>query len=121
MNVAIIGAGLIGRKRALALPKNVKLAIVCNRNKIKGEQFAKDFNCKYEPDWKKVVINPEIQVIMICTTNNWLAPIAIASIQVGKHVLIEKPGAISLIEFKTVIEAHKENPVVVMFGYDYRY
>ena len=56
MNIAIIGAGLIGKKRALALPKGMNLKIICDLDSKIGEQFAEEFNCQYEKDWKKVKI-----------------------------------------------------------------
>lgn len=121
MNIAIIGAGLIGKKRASALPKNVNLSIVCDVDKIKGYKFAKDFNCAYEPNWKKVVNNPKIQALIISTTNNWLSPIATAAILKGKHVLIEKPGAKDLIGLKKILQTYKKNPAVVTIGYNHRY
>lgn len=121
INVAIIGAGLIGRKRAMALPKGTSLTVICDVNSKRGKQFSEDFNCLYEQDWKKVVSDPRIQAIIISTTNNWLSPIAVAAIDNGKHVLIEKPGATSISELKKLTTAHKKNPVVVMIGYNHRY
>ena len=121
VNIAIIGAGLIGRRRASALPKNANLAIVCDVDKARGEQFAEDFGCLYETDWKKVIANSRIQAIIISTTNNWLATIAAEAIDRDKHVLIEKPGATSMAELRTIIAAHKKNPVVAMIGYNHRY
>jgi predicted dehydrogenase len=121
MKIAIIGAGLIGRKRALALPKNVILSTICDVDEQRGKQFAKDFHCQYESDWKKVINNPHIDAIIISTTNNWLAPIAAAAINQKKHILMEKPGATSVLDFQQIILAQKKNPVVVMFGYNHRY
>ncbi len=121
VNVAIIGAGLIGRKRALSLPKDANLSTICDVDKKRGDQFAKDFNCLYECDWKKVVSDPQIKAVIISTTNNWLATIAVSAVTNGKNVLMEKPGATSITELKTVMVAHKKNPVVVMIGYNHRY
>lgn len=121
MAVAIIGAGFIGKKRALALPKGVKLSLVCDTDSKRGMQFAKEFGCQYEPDWKKVVADSAVNSIIISTTNNWLAPIAKEAILKGKHTLIEKPGAKNLGELNSVCRAYKKNPVVVMFGYNHRY
>ncbi len=121
INVAIIGAGLIGRKRALALPKNVNISVICDVDEKRGKEFAKDFNCRYEPDWKRIVAGSEIQAVIISTTNNWLAPITAGAVRTGKHVLAEKPGAISASELKTVLAAHEKKPAVVMYGYNHRY
>lgn len=121
MNVAIIGAGLIGRKRVSALPHDVKLITICDVEKEKGVGFAEEFNCLYEPDWRKVVANKSVDVLIVSVTNNWLTTIAQEAILSGKHVLVEKPGARSLVEIHKIRKAFKKKPVVVMFGYNHRF
>lgn len=121
MKVAIIGAGLIGRKRAMSLPTGVKLEIICNRSSQKGQQLAGEFNCRYESDWKKVISDLSIDAIFIATSHDSLTQITIEAIKKNKHVFVEKPGARNFKEFEKIIKAYKKNPVVVMFGYNHRY
>lgn len=121
MNIAIIGAGLIGRKRALSLPKGVSLTFVCDTNKDKVEKFAQEFGCQSETDWKKIVNDPNVNALIISTPNKYLSSIAVAAIFRGKHVLIEKPGARNIEELGKIAKAYKQNKVVVMFGYNHRY
>ena len=120
MNVAIIGAGLIGEKRALALPNNY-LKVVCDINGQKATSFAKKFSCKAETDWKKIIDDKSIDAIIISTTNDYLAKIADAAIKKGKHILVEKPGGLNLKELKSTYEIYKKNPVVILYGYNHRY
>lgn len=121
MNIAIIGAGLIGRKRAQSLPAGVNLSIICDIDKKRVEKFTREFSCKAESDWKKVVKNQRIQAIIISTTNKWLSIIAEAAILEGKHVLIEKPGAKNLKELRKIAKAHQKRKVVLTFGFNHRY
>lgn len=121
MNIAIIGAGLIGRKRAMSLPKGVHLTIVCDTDKERAKKFADEFNCKIETDWKKVVNDPSIRALIISTPNKYLSIVAKSAIKAGKHVLIEKPGARNSKEMDEIIKAHQKNKVVVMFGFNHRY
>lgn len=121
MNVAIIGAGLIGKKRALALPKNVNLKTICDINKQRGKAFAKDFNCNFEKDWQAVVKDKNIQAVFICVTNNNLSKIATAAIKNKKHILVEKPGGVNTKHLLETYHAYKKNRVVVMYGYNHRY
>ncbi len=121
MNIAIIGAGLIGRKRALALPKNIHLKTICDINKSLGEKFAKEFRCDFEREWQKVIDDQDIQTVFVCTTNNYLAIITQQAIKQGKNVLVEKPGGRNLKELQKTYQIHKTNPVVVMYGYNHRY
>ena len=121
MKVAIIGAGLIGRKRAAALPKNVQIKTICDLNENLGKKLAEEMGASYEKNYKNIINDKEIEAIIIATTNNALAPIGIEAIKNGKHILLEKPGARTPQEFKKIIMAHKENPVVVRIGYNHRY
>ena len=121
MNIAIIGAGLIGRKRALSLPKGVHLTIVCDIDKKRAEVFASEFGCQIETDWKKVVNNSDIKALIIATPNKYLSGIAALAILHGKHVLIEKPGAKDIKSLEEINKAYKKKKVVVMFGYNHRY
>lgn len=121
MNIAIIGAGLMGRKRAQALPKDVNLTTVCDIDDQKGKIFARQFNCSFEKDWQKVVKNKDINAIFVCVTNNNLSKIANLAIKNGKHVLIEKPGGINVKQILDTYKAYKKNPVVVMYGYNHRF
>lgn len=120
MNIAIIGTGLIGRKRANTLPKGVNLSTICDIDEKRAAEFAKDFNCEIETNWRKVVRNPKIEALIVSTINKFLSSIAIEAIKQGKHVLVEKPGARNLKELKKVAKAYKKK-TVVMFGFNHRY
>jgi predicted dehydrogenase len=120
MNIAIIGAGLIGKKRAEALPKKVKLSFVCDVSQERAEALATEFKCESATDWKEVVARPDIDAVFIATTHNWLAPIAIGAIKNGKHVFMEKPGGHNAKDLKDIIKAQKKSPVVAMLGYNHR-
>ena len=121
MNIAIIGAGSIGNKRVESLPPKINLGVVCDLNYDKAQKLASKYNALAQKDWKRVVSDPKVSAIFICTTHNNLAKIAVKAITQGKHVLIEKPGGISEREIKQIQRAHKSNPVVVMFGYNHRF
>lgn len=121
MNVAIIGTGAVGRKRALALPSSMNLIIVCDINSRLGKDFAREFNCDFEKDWKKVVKDKNIQAIFISVTNNNLSKIANLAVKNGKHILIEKPGGINVKQLLKTYKNFKKNPVVVMYGYNHRF
>lgn len=121
MNIAVIGAGLIGRKRASSLPKGAHLLVVCDTDKKRVETFAHDFNCQSETDWKKVIYNKNIAAVIISTPNKYLSEIAATAILQGKHVLVEKPGARNILDLEKINKAYRRKKVVVMFGYNHRY
>ena len=120
MNVAIIGAGLIGRKRASTLPKNVTLKTICDIDIKKAKDFAKDFNCDWENNWKKIISDPKIDAVIVSTINKYLSPIATAAVLNDKHILVEKPGARNLKELNNISKVYC-GKTVVMFGYNHRF
>ena len=59
MRVAIIGCGLIGHKRARALPADVKLVAVADTNHSRAVQLAAQYpGCEVEPEWQSCVARP---------------------------------------------------------------
>ncbi len=121
MIIAIIGAGLIGKKRANALPKNVKLKTICDINEKIGKSFAIEYKCDFEKNWRKVVSDKNIDAVIIATTNNFLIPIALEAMKNKMHVFLEKPGARNPKEFAKLMAAQKKNKVVVRIGYNHRW
>lgn len=121
IKVAIIGVGLIGKKRAQSLPRHVNLKTVCDIDFAKGKEFAKQFDCIFEKNWQNVVEDKEIQAIFISVTNDNLSKIAKSAIANKKHVLIEKPGGVSLKQLQDTYDIYKKSPVVVMYGYNHRF
>src|SRR5205814_10085948 len=65
--------------------------------------------------------DPKIDAVVICTLNAALAPLALAAIRAGKHVLVEKPGAISVAEVDELLSATRSAGVRVRVGFNHRY
>lgn len=74
----------------------------------------------YSSDWRKVVEDPEIDIIDIVTPNDSHAEIAIAAARAGKHIISEKPLARTAAEAKTMLDAVKEAGVKHMVAFNYR-
>lgn len=122
-NVAIIGAGLIGRKRATALIKleDCRLIVTVDINRSKAESLAQDFGGEIETDWEKAITRDDIDVVVVSTVNKFLAPISIAALRNGKHVLCEKPLGRNMEESRKIIEAAKDSGQVLKTGFNHRH
>jgi len=105
MHVGLVGCGLIGQKRAESLPPRY-LHAVADTSKERAEYLAGKYpGVTAYTDWQKLVQRDDLDIIIVSTTNNWLAPITLSAINAGKHVLVEKPAARYLTELDSVIEA----------------
>lgn len=120
MKVGIIGCGLIGRKRAHALGAATLIA-VADLDLTRAQRLAAEFsNCQAHNDYKEV-LKSDCDIIIIATTHQMLAELAIAAANAKKHVLIEKPAARNTHELQTIIDAAKKNKVWVHVGFNHRY
>jgi len=117
--IGIIGCGLIGDKRAKNLLGN-KLVIVADKNIDKAKTLAMKYNCQYSADYRDV-INSDIDLIIVSTSNNMLSTIALEAIKKNKHVLLEKPGARNPEEIKKLIEAVKGTSLKVKIAFNHRF
>ena len=72
-------------------------------------------------DWLAAVTAPDVDIVVVATTHDMLAPIASAAVRAGKHVLIEKPGARRAAELDAVIDAARPSGVLIRIGFNHRY
>jgi predicted dehydrogenase len=121
LNAAVIGCGAIGEKRAKAL---YGLATIDSCNDIdtaRSNTFAEKFSCKKVDTLEEVLDNNKINLVFIATTHEQLADIALQCLNSGKHIFIEKPGAINFFELEKIRQAAKEKNLIVHIGYNHRY
>jgi predicted dehydrogenase len=124
LSFAIIGCGLIGKKRAAALSKvpGTRLQFACDLELQRAQAVAQIApGCEAATDFQKVLADPQLSVVIVATLNASLAPIALSAIRAGKHVLIEKPAALSASELRELETAAAANKVLVRIGYNHRF
>jgi len=119
-HVAIVGCGLIGQKRAKTLG-GAKLVACADIVGARAESLAKPHGALATSDWREAIRREDVSLVIVATTNNLLAEITIEALQSGKHVLVEKPAAISVEEVDRVIAAQKKSGCLVRVGFNHRY
>jgi predicted dehydrogenase len=120
MQVAIVGCGLIGHKRAGALGGH-RLAAVADHNPERARALAARHPGCAVTTWAEAVARPDVDAVVVATTNDALAAVTLAAVRAGKHVLVEKPGARSPAELEPVLEAAHATGVVVKVGFNKRF
>jgi predicted dehydrogenase len=103
MNVGIIGCGLIGRKRALALSYADKLIACCDSNIDTAKKFGAEFKCKTYTDYQKLLLEAECDAIVVAVVNKFAKGIIIEALKKGKNVIAEKPLGRNLAEAKDIV------------------
>ncbi len=117
----MIGCGLIGQKRLLNLPPG-SVAMACDTNLERARKLAAQSpGCQATDSVEKALSSPKVDVVMVATINHALAPIAAMALRAGKHVLVEKPGAISLRELEELEALSNQHGGLVRIGYNHRY
>ncbi|HZK81886.1 MAG TPA: Gfo/Idh/MocA family oxidoreductase [Humisphaera sp.] len=121
MRIAIIGCGLIGNKRAKALGAHM-LTACADAQHDRALSLAKSYpGCAALTAWRQAATHKDADIVVVSTTNDMLAPIALAAILAGKHVLLEKPGARNAAELEQVLGAARSAGVIVKVGFNHRF
>ena len=121
MNVAIIGCGLIGWKRALNMPSSININIVCDINIIEAENLSKKVNASFTDDYNIIINNDDIDIVIISTPNYLIKEIALNALNSGKHVLSEKPLGKNVSESKEMTECAIKNNKILYTGFNHRF
>lgn len=98
MRAAVIGCGCIYHNHAgvLISSSDAELYAVCDRVPARADAAAGKYGCKAVYDYREILSDPQVDVVHLCTPHDLHAPMAIEAMRAGKHVLTEKPMAISL-------------------------
>ena len=122
MKYAIVGCGLIGKKRLAALPSGSELVVACDLQKQRADDLASlSKTGRAEADFTKAVVDPQVEAVIVATLNSTLAPIAAAAIRAGKHVLVEKPAAICSRDVSELQALAAHHGVPVRVGFNHRF
>src|SRR5262245_14348561 len=85
------------------------------------EAFARDHNARAYADVQELVADPEVQAVYIATPHQFHAPHAVLAADHGKHVILEKPMALTLAECDVIITAAERNKVQLVVGHTHAY
>jgi predicted dehydrogenase len=121
LRFAIIGCGLIGRKRAGAL-RSAQLAYTCDLDATRAADLARlTPGCCADTDYQTILADRSIDALIVSTLNAALAPVTLAAVRAGKHVLVEKPGALNASQLRTIADAAATTGSKVRIGYNHRF
>lgn len=107
MNFAIIGCGFIAKKHAIAIQKieGANLVAVCDRVPDLMEEYVNNYGAQAFEDVATMLKNVDIDVVNICTPSGSHAELAELAASYGKHIIVEKPIAMTIEQTENIIEA----------------
>ena len=121
LGVALVGCGLVGRKRAAALA-GARLVACADTVAERAVELAGSSPGAIAIDrWQDAVAHPDVDIVIVATTNDALTPVGIAAVEAGKHVLVEKPAARNVAEIDRLIAAARHHDRKVRVGFNHRY
>jgi predicted dehydrogenase len=130
LRVALVGTGFMGRAHSIvyavlpwffpdlpAVRRKVVVDVIEDLARRGMHQFGFD---EWAVGWEKVIARPDIDIVDIVTPNDSHRPIADAALAAGKHVLCEKPLALSAAEARGMAARAASSPGVDMVVFNYR-
>lgn len=125
LNVGIIGAGRIGQVHAKSITYHIPQAKIVAISDIYYEgakRVAESLGIPnaYE-DYHEILNNPEIDAVLICSSTDTHADIAVEAVEAGKHIFCEKPVDLTVAKIKKVIAAVEKAGVKLQIGFNRRY
>jgi len=107
---AIIGCGGIHKVHAAALERmdNVTYAIACDNKEARAKASAETYGAVPETDFEKVLADPTIDVVHLTLPHYLHGPFAAKALKAGKHVLVEKPMAVTCEQARELIALSEE-------------
>jgi predicted dehydrogenase/threonine dehydrogenase-like Zn-dependent dehydrogenase len=125
MRVALVGSGNLARWAHLpALNKvpDVHLHAVHSASGARGRTYGERFGAAYATtDLDQILKDPQVELVVITTRNQYHAAQALASLRAGKHVFVEKPMALTEQECAELSHAVEDTGRQLMVGFNRRF
>jgi UDP-N-acetylglucosamine 3-dehydrogenase len=123
IKVGVVGCGSWGRNHARVYKElpGAELVGVADLNPAAAREIGERYRVPYYTDPDKIVSDPEVQLVSICTPTVTHAELGLRSIEYGKHVLVEKPMANSVAEAEELIRAAERHHQWLTVGFVERF
>lgn len=123
MNIAILGAGAMGKTHARAFAKlpDVSIVGVSSRSLVKARELAEQVGAQATMDDMALVHDPRVDAVSITLPTHLHKKFTVAALNAGKHVLLEKPFGLTRADCDAMIRAWKASKRVLMVAHVLRF
>ncbi len=105
---------------ALVKLPGAELAGIADHDAARGKEMAARFNTGYYSDYRELLAE-DMEGVIICTSNRLHTAVTIDAAKAGKHILVEKPFAVSYENADAMLKACRENNVRIMTAFPLRF
>jgi predicted dehydrogenase len=121
--IGILGAGFMGSThgRALATLPEVEIAGIYGRSAGRAQPLAEELNTIWTADLHRLIDDPSIDAIDICLPTPQHRPVTEAALAAGKHVLLEKPIALTMEDADALVALSESTDRVFMIAHVLRF
>lgn len=115
VNFAVAGCGVISRfhLNAIRAIEDAALCGVYDAVPASAQAAAAEYGTQAYPDYEALLADRAVDAVCICTPSHLHAPLALQAIAAGKHVLVEKPVALTLEDCDAISQAARRAGVRV--------
>lgn len=130
LRIGLVGTGWMGKVHSMSFktarlafgpePVEPVLELIASSERGRAERVARDWGYRRATDdWRRIVEDPDVDVVDVCTANDSHFQIAMAAIAAGKHVYCEKPIATNADHARQMAEAARKRGVITLVGFNY--
>jgi len=121
IGAAIIGCGWVAEEYVKAFQKDQRSEVrtLVSRNPANAERYRDryDLKCTIETDASKMLQQDDVDIVVVCTPHNVHTEYVVAAAEAGKHIIIEKPIALTPEDIHKQREAVRKNKVKTVVSF----
>ncbi|MBN2212425.1 MAG: Gfo/Idh/MocA family oxidoreductase [Sedimentisphaerales bacterium] len=124
--LGVIGGGIwaahhMNSTRDMEREGRAKLVAMASRTPETRDKVTKEFGIDGTTDWRKLLERDDIHAVSIVTPDHLHREMAVAAMEAGKHVIVEKPMDLTIEGCEAMIETAKKNKVLMFVDFHKRY
>ena len=121
LKVGIAGYGVVGKRRRDCVEKNPNLELIAVCDQVFSEDATTSDGIRTYKSYKEL-LTENLDILIVCLTNDIAPEVTIAGLEVGLHVFCEKPPGRNVSDITRVINIERNKPnLKLMYGFNHRY
>jgi len=121
LGVGIIGCGWVAGEyvKAFHADERSEIRALVSRHRENAERYRNQYNleCSIETDADVMLGRRDIDIVVVCTPHDLHTRYVVAAAQAGKHVIVEKPAALTIEDLREQLQAVRANRVKTLVGF----